>query len=144
MAKTLGYGVGEFGREACGADVPAQVNSMCTVFAESEVVSMITRGENRARIALGLHLATARRVASMASRLELGERILFAGGVANNPCIVAALRDEMAGVIDVPERPELVVALGAALIGIEEEVGSEKERCGEVSGADEVLTVRIR
>jgi len=116
MAATLGYSIQDFGVEALRADRPVQVNSTCTVFAESEVVSLIARGEDRRRIALGLHLAAARRIAAMVSRIHTGDRLLFVGGVANNPCMVRALRQELACEVVVPERPELVVALGAALI----------------------------
>ncbi|MBM4020182.1 MAG: 3-hydroxyacyl-ACP dehydratase [Planctomycetes bacterium] len=120
MAAALGYRLEDFGAEALLADRPVQVTSMCTVFAESEVVSLIAKGEGRRRIALGLHVATARRVAAMASRVRLGRRTLFVGGVARNPCMVAALRDELPCDLAAPERPELAVALGAALIGLEE------------------------
>ncbi|MCE5251624.1 acyl-CoA dehydratase activase [bacterium] len=119
MASALGYTIENFGEEALSADMPVHVNSMCTVFAESEVVSLIMRGEDRRRIALGLHMATVRRVAAMASRITVGGRILFAGGVANNPGIGALLRDELSCELVVPERPEFVVALGAALIGLQ-------------------------
>ena len=118
MATALGYRLEDFGTEAPAADRPVQVNSMCTVFAESEVVSLIARGEDRRRIALGLHVSTARRVAAMASRTEMGSKVLFVGGVAKNPCIVAALGDELPCELVVPEDPELVVALGAALIAL--------------------------
>ncbi|KPJ52929.1 MAG: 3-hydroxyacyl-ACP dehydratase, partial [Planctomycetes bacterium DG_58] len=118
MAATLGCSVEDFGAEALRAERPVHVNSMCTVFAESEVVSLIARGEDRRRIALGLHIATARRVATMVSRIHTGKRILFVGGVANNPCMVQVLRDELSCELAVPERPELTVALGAALVGL--------------------------
>ena len=118
MAAALGFKVEDFGSEALSADRPVHVNSMCTVFAESEVVSLIARGENSRRIALGLHMATVKRVAAMASRIDTGGRIMFAGGVANNPCIVSFLREELPCELVVPERPELVVAYGAALTGL--------------------------
>jgi (R)-2-hydroxyacyl-CoA dehydratese activating ATPase len=119
MAKTLGYSIEEFGAEAMRADCPVRLNSMCTVFAESEVVSLIARGEDRSRIALGIHFAIARRIAAMASRIRTGRSILFVGGVANNPCIVSSLSEEIGCRLMVPVRPELAVALGAALIGLE-------------------------
>jgi predicted CoA-substrate-specific enzyme activase len=135
MAAALGYGLEEFGAQALKADRPVQVNSMCTVFAESEVVSLIARGEERRRIALGLHVSVARRVAAMASRVGPGRRVLFVGGVARNPCMAQALRDELPGELIVPDRPELAVALGAALIAREEApapsvspIGEERQR----------------
>jgi len=119
MAAALGYTWESLGAEALRADRPVELSSMCTVFAESEVVSLVGQGEDRRRIALGLHLATARRVAAMASKVPLGRRTLFVGGVATNPCMAAALREELQADLVVPERPELAVALGAALIGLD-------------------------
>jgi len=121
MATALGYALDELGPEALRADAPVRLDSVCTVFAESEVVSLVASGEDRRRIALGLHVATARRIAAMASRIALGRRTLFVGGVARNPCMVEVLREELPSELVVPERPELAVALGAALIARESE-----------------------
>jgi len=120
MAVALGFTLDEFARAAMEADEPVQVNATCTVFAESEVISLIASGQDRRRIALGLHAAVARRVAALASRITTGEHVLFVGGVANNPCVTACLQQELAGRVVVPDRPELVVALGAALVGADE------------------------
>lgn len=116
MARALGYGVEELGEEALGAGTAVHINSMCTVFAESEVISLIAQGADRRSIALGLHQAVARRVAAMASRVELGSKTLFVGGVALNPCMAWTLGEELGTEVIVPERPELTVALGAALM----------------------------
>ncbi len=119
MAKTLGYPLEEFGGEALSADSPVMVNSMCTVFAESEVISMISRGEERRRIALGLHMSIAKRTAAMTSRVYSGGPVAFAGGVARNECIVKLLGEELNRELLLPEAPSLTVAYGAALIGLE-------------------------
>jgi len=119
MADTLGYSLEELAGEAMLADMPTRINSMCTVFAESEVVSLIARGEDRQRIALGLHLAAARRVAAMASRVRTGRKVLFVGGVANNPCMAKLLGEELNCELHVPDRPELACALGAALVAVD-------------------------
>jgi (R)-2-hydroxyacyl-CoA dehydratese activating ATPase len=119
MAGALGCTVAEIGAEALAADRPVELASLCTVFAESEVVSLVARGEDRRRIALGLHIATARRVASMASRIRPAARVLFIGGVARNPCMVRVLGEELGAELIVPDRPELAVATGAALIAAE-------------------------
>jgi predicted CoA-substrate-specific enzyme activase len=119
MAGALGYRLEELGAEALRADRPVEINSMCTVFAESEVVSLVAKGEDRRRIALGLHVGTARRIAAMASRIRLGQRTLLVGGVARNPCMAAALREELGSELVVPEDPELAVALGAAMLGFD-------------------------
>ncbi len=61
----------------------------------------------------------ARRVAAMASRIDVGDCALFVGGVAQNPCMVQALDEELPCRIVVPDRPELAVALGAALLALD-------------------------
>jgi predicted CoA-substrate-specific enzyme activase len=138
MAAALGFSLDDFGPEALRADRPVLVSSMCTVFAESEVVSLLARGEDRRRIALGLIESIARRVAAMAARVDLGSRVLFVGGVARNSAVVRALAAEcgmepLAGLVGmphsgfrmphlaVPPQPELAVALGAALIGLDDQ-----------------------
>ncbi len=128
MAGALGYDLETMATAAASADGAVALSIVCTVFAESEVVSRVARGEDRAAIARGLHIATARRIAAMASRLETGERMLFVGGVANNRAMVRALEDELDVPLAVPERPERVVALGAALIGLDDGDPSPRAR----------------
>jgi len=92
---------------------------MCTVFAESEVTSLVARGENRQDIALGLHGSVVQRALSMLKRVTVNEPILFAGGVARNPCIRHLFEEALDIDILVPEDPQMVGALGAAILGSE-------------------------
>jgi predicted CoA-substrate-specific enzyme activase len=116
MARTLGMGVHQFGPHAMGADGRAvRVSSMCTVFAESEVVSLIARGEDSHRVALGLHQAIVDRVAGMVRRVGVQERFVFAGGVALNPCLQWLFPQALGVPASVPDEPQLMGALGAAL-----------------------------
>ncbi len=119
MARALDLGLDELGPAALEADAPVALDSVCTVFAESEVVSLVARGEDRRRIAWGLHVATARRIAALASRIDLGGRTLLIGGVARNPAMVKALREELPTELVVPDRPVFAVATGAALLGLD-------------------------
>ncbi len=116
MAGTLGYTIEQFGPEALLADAPARVNSMCTVFAESEVVSLITSGVDRRRIALGLHHSVVERVAAMVPPGAATDAAIFVGGVAHNPCVVELLRHRLKTAISVPDEPQIVSATGAALL----------------------------
>lgn len=116
MANTLGYSLGEFGREALKADRELQISNMCTVFAESEVTSLFARGEDRANIAMGLHQSVIRRAAGMLKRVSVEEPIVFAGGVARNVCIKKLLAGELGKEVKVPDTPHMVGAYGAALI----------------------------
>jgi predicted CoA-substrate-specific enzyme activase len=116
MAHVLGIAVDEFGAHALAAgDRPARISSMCTVFAESEVVSLIARGEDSHRVALGLHQAIVDRVGGMVRRVGVHERFVFAGGVAHNPCLQQLFAQVLDVPLTVPNDPQIVGALGAAL-----------------------------
>jgi predicted CoA-substrate-specific enzyme activase len=115
MATALGFSMDDFVGAARRSESAAQVNSMCTVFAESEVVSMVARGAPREEVALGLHDAVARRTLSMLARIPNEPDVLFAGGVALNSCICDLIRKGLGADLHVPESPQAVAALGAAL-----------------------------
>jgi predicted CoA-substrate-specific enzyme activase len=119
MAKTLGYDIEEFGREALLAENDLNISSMCTVFAESEVTSLIAKGNNRREIARGLHASVIRRAAGMINRVSSKGDIVFTGGVAQNPCMQVLLKEKLGRTVLVPENPQLVGALGAALLAAE-------------------------
>ncbi len=116
MASTLEVSIGELGELALGASKVVQINSLCTVFAESEVVSLIARGEESSAIALALHQAIATRIVGMAKRVGVKPRVVFAGGVAQNRCLHQLLSDKLGVDITVPGEPQVVGALGAALL----------------------------
>jgi activator of 2-hydroxyglutaryl-CoA dehydratase len=88
---------------------------MCTVFAESEVVSLIARGEDSHRVALGLHQAIVDRVGGMIRRTGVAERFIFAGGVAQNRCLQQLFSEALGVPLTVPDQPQIVGALGAAI-----------------------------
>jgi len=116
MAASLAFPLDEFGPAALEADEEVQINSMCTVFAESEVISMKNRGVDRRRIARAVHGTVADRIVAMLNRVGHGQYIAFSGGVAHNPCIVAMVGARLPDVsIHVPDNPDVVGALGAAL-----------------------------
>jgi len=96
------------------------ISSMCTVFAESEVVSLIAQGLPREEIARGLHDAVAGRTAGMVYRIGLKEKVVMTGGVAKNSAVVRALEEKLKVKIVVPPEPQIVGALGAALLAGEE------------------------
>lgn len=116
MAKTLGYDIEEFGRQALLAEKDLNISSMCTVFAESEVTSLIAKGNNRREIARGLHASVIRRAAGMIKRVSSEGDIVFTGGVAKNPCMVAFLAEKLDRRVVIPENPQFIGALGAALL----------------------------
>ena len=116
MANTLEVTISELGNLAMSASKTVRINSLCTVFAESEVVSLIARGELPADIALALHDAIATRIATMARRVGIKERAVFAGGAALNKCLNRLVGDKLNIELTIPREPQIVGALGAAII----------------------------
>ena len=119
MAGTLGFDIGDFGRQALLAKKDVPISSMCTVFAESEVTSLIAKGQNRQEIARGLHTSVIRRAAGMIRRVSSEGDIVFTGGVAKNPGMSALLEEKLGRRILIPDDPQSVGALGAALLASE-------------------------
>ncbi len=116
MARSLGYELDDFGPEAMKAEKDILISSMCTVFAESEVTSLVAKGSDRREIALGLHSSVVRRAAGMLKRVSVNAPVIFAGGVAKNPCMCHLLEKALESPIHVPKNPQMVGALGAALL----------------------------
>lgn len=110
--------VEEFGDYALKGTNPPTINSMCTVFAETEATSLMAQGTHPADIALGLHVSIARRTAKMLGRVGLTFPVAFVGGVAKNPCMVKLIQDilqiDQPSHILIPEDPDMTGALGAA------------------------------
>ena len=119
IAKTLGYDLDEFGKEALKAEGNIQINSMCTVFAQSEVTSLLARRQKREDIARGIHMAILNRTLSLLKRVSTTPDIVFAGGVAKNPCLRLLLIDTLGYEVKVPQNPQMVGAYGAAIIARE-------------------------
>ncbi len=115
MAKALGYDPESFG-DACG-DNPGtvKINSLCTVFAESEVISLITKGEKREVIAHALHESIVSRVVALAKRVGVKDDVVFAGGCAKNSSLKRMLEERLQQRIYVHDNPHMLAALGAAL-----------------------------
>ncbi len=115
MAVSLGYELQAFGNAASAAGGNNPINSMCAVFAESEVVSLKNRGVPPEEIARSVHLAVASRLAAMVSKTCQCQHLVFTGGVANNKTLVSLLETTLGVPVLVPEDPSVTGALGAAL-----------------------------
>ena len=116
MANALEVDFDRFGQFSLKADKPSKISSLCTVFAESEVISLISNGEKRENIIAGIHESIAARVATMAKRTGLTIPIMMTGGVAKNIGVVKALERKIGRQIEVSPRSQLTGAIGAALL----------------------------
>lgn len=118
-ARALEVSLGDLGDLARASTTPVAISSTCTVFAETEVVSLRAQGCSREDIAAGLIQGIAERVAVMARQVHLSGRVVFVGGVAKNSGVKAALEKELGLRLVVPPEPQITGALGAALANIE-------------------------
>ena len=115
VAEALEITVGEMGELASHSKKDVSLTNTCAVFAESEVVSLVSLGTETADVLKAVHNSVAERVVSMVSSLGSRNDIAFLGGVARNSGVVDAIAKRLGVDILVPEVPEIVAALGAAL-----------------------------
>lgn len=126
LARILEVNLTELGGIALEAEVPIRINSTCTVFAESEIISLIARGRKKSEIIAGAHYAIANRLGRMARRVGVVEQVFFDGGPALNKGLVEAVENEIAAELYVPpDVPQVTTAVGAALIARDEYLHGE-------------------
>ncbi|MBU0492508.1 MAG: 2-hydroxyglutaryl-CoA dehydratase [Chloroflexi bacterium] len=119
MARALEIDVADLGALAAQARDPARISSTCTVFAESEVVGLVGAGRHPADIAAGLHAAIAERLMGLLHQVGVTPPVAMSGGVALNAGVVRAMEAQLGMVVVVPPGPQVVGALGAALIALD-------------------------
>ena len=115
MAKALGYDIDRFGEGFNSQNGTIKINSLCTVFAESEVVSLIAKGEEREVIVQAIHESIVSRVISLIKRVDIEDQIVFTGGCAGNSCLIKMLEERLRKSIHVHTNPHMLAAYGAAL-----------------------------
>jgi predicted CoA-substrate-specific enzyme activase len=119
MARALEIELDQMGELSLQSTKEVPISSMCTVFAESEVVSAVARGLDPHDIINGIHHAIAKRVSVLVEHVGVKERVLMSGGVAKNVGVVRALEKQLHTTLLIPKDPQLVGAIGAALIALE-------------------------
>jgi len=119
MADTLEVGIDELGDLSLGWKNDITMSSMCSVFAESEVISLIAENKDKADIAHGVHKAICTRAMSLLRKVGIKGGVMMSGGVAKNKGVVRVLEEMLGEKVFVYEQPEIVGALGAALLGLE-------------------------
>jgi predicted CoA-substrate-specific enzyme activase len=118
-AATLGIRLEDMGDISLKATKKIQISNLCTIFAQQEVVALLSRGEKLENILAGLHDALASRIAALARRLGIEPDLVLTGGVAKNTGMVRAMKESLGCEILVPEEPLLTGALGAAILAKE-------------------------
>ena len=120
MSRALQLTLKEFGEASLKSDKTIPMNAQCTVFAESEVVSLIHAATPKEDIAKAVLDAVASRVCAMVRRVGIEDGVVLIGGMVNNAGFVQSLKKAMdVDQILLPDMPECVSALGCALIAAE-------------------------
>jgi len=116
-AARLGVPVEDLGKRALSLSEEEPISSTCTVFAESEIISLIARGADPDAILRGLHRSLVGRVVSMARNVGIVPPLMLSGGVAHNEAVRTMIADATSEEVIVPREAQLMGAYGAALLG---------------------------
>jgi predicted CoA-substrate-specific enzyme activase len=120
--RILNLSLDELGPLALKSKQGCTLSSVCTVFAESEIISLLSEHKTKEDIAYGISKAIAKRVVGMGAGGQIGysELIVFSGGVAKNIGVVKAIEEELGKEVVTPEEPQITAALGAAIFAKEQ------------------------
>lgn len=116
MANALEVDIDDLSPLATGAE-PSNISSMCTVFAESEVVSLVAEGTPKENIAAGLLHSVCNKTYSLVSRIGIEDKVFFSGGVSRNEKLKELLQEKLGISILSTEESQFLGAIGAAIIG---------------------------
>ena len=120
MAKALELPLDQLGDLPLEAKNPVSITTQCGVFAESEVITYVNEGKDRADIVAGISRSVAGKTASLARRVSLDEQVALVGGVAKNAGVVRYIEEELGlKLVTLDIDPQLVAALGAAIVASE-------------------------
>ncbi|UCG60809.1 MAG: CoA activase [Candidatus Zixiibacteriota bacterium] len=119
MSRALEVSLDDFGKLSLQSDKTIPMNAQCAVFAESEVVSLVHAKTPKHDISRAVHDAIASRIVSMVRRVGINKEVALVGGVSHNPGFVDALNRGLETEVTVPENPEYIGALGAAIVALE-------------------------
>jgi predicted CoA-substrate-specific enzyme activase len=117
IADTVGLKLEQMGDLSLRSIHPAQISSICTIWAQQEVASRLAEGVPIPDLIAGVHRSLADRVARMVKRLKLQQEVILTGGGGKNKGLVKALSEQLDCEILVPQEPLITGALGAALLG---------------------------
>jgi benzoyl-CoA reductase subunit D len=126
MARALEVKLEDMGPLSLKAERASPINASCVIFGESDVVSLIHRQESKPEIARAVFDAMADRISSMVHRLGINPDVVLVGGVAKDVGFIESLKRKLGINILVPEYPEYVGALGAALAAEARAKGGQK------------------
>ncbi len=144
MARTLEIELDDMGELSLTGKDNVTISSLCTVFAESEVVSLIGADHKTPDICKALHISIAKRVSGQAKRVGLEESVVMTGGVAKNIGVVRELEKKLLCTIKIAEEPQIIGALGAALIALDNASASPNMETAEATDSKEASIADVQ
>lgn len=129
-SKYLEIKIEEVGDLSIQATKPQTISSVCAVLAESEIINHVSSGEKIEDILRGVHNSLASRALALIKRAGLEDEVTFVGGVARQKGMVKALEETVKTKVNVSEEPDMIGALGAALLALRrlEKIRQDKEK----------------
>lgn len=116
MANVLETEVDQLESLAYGSE-PRDINSMCAVFAESEVISLLAQGATKEAVASGILHSISNKITHLTSRVAMRDKVLFTGGVSHNNCIREIISKKLKCRVVTHKDSQFAGAIGAAIIG---------------------------
>ncbi|AIQ13252.1 acyl-CoA dehydratase activase [Paenibacillus durus] len=116
IARALGVKLEDLGELSREAETSARISSMCTVFAETEVVSLVAVGTPAPNIIRGVHDSIATRAVALLKSVGIQGPLGMSGGVAKNVGVISALESILKQPVNVTNYPQVTGAIGAAFI----------------------------
>jgi predicted CoA-substrate-specific enzyme activase len=137
--KYLEVQIDQVGDLSLRANKPQTISSVCAVLAESEIINHVSTGETVENILRGVHNSLASRALALLKRAGLEDEVTFVGGVARQKGMVKALEETLKRKVNVSAEPELVGALGAALLALRRLEKLQAEKLNPVEGVQVAL-----
>jgi predicted CoA-substrate-specific enzyme activase len=127
--RLLNISLEELGPLALKSRNPSVISSVCTIFAESEIISYLSTGTLKEDIALGMLFSVAKRIIAMGrqARIAFDEPIVFSGGAAKNIGAKKVLEELLNKKVNAIENPQMTAALGVALYALDEHLKTKRQ-----------------
>jgi predicted CoA-substrate-specific enzyme activase len=116
MSRILEIDLDQLGSLSLESTEKVTISSICTVFAETEVISLLAQARQVPDIVAGVHRSIAKRVGDLARGVGVVEPVFFDGGPALNLGLKRALEQELDVALVVPRSPQVATAIGAAIM----------------------------
>lgn len=143
LARALEVDIGEVGALALVGTEELEVSSMCATFAETEVISLLAQGKDKADIAASVHKAVAARTLGLVAQVGKATPTVMTGGVAQNPAARRYIEQALRHPIELLEQPQIAGAYGAGLLARDEYLGERAAAESRDAAAAQQLAERV-